>query len=258
MTTGQATVPLAAHGRGQDFPPVHPADRFYFPLLLAWIWAGLLFGFIPPITKHFADAKPPYLLIVDLHSMIFVGWMVLLTVQVSLVRGRKLALHRSLGRIGFYLAPTLVLVGLVTSVMVNRSHFGTPRWDPQFLSVQLADLINFALMVTFALRMRTDGASHKRLMLLAATALSNAGFGRWWGPALGQWLGEGYLAELAGDYAGDFVILAIMVIYDLATRGRLNGAFVRGAGVLIGIELLAPFLYLNAGWIAFSDALQRP
>ena len=47
-------------------------------------------------------------------------------------------------------------------------------------------------------------------MLLGTIAICNAGFGRWWGPALSHWIGEGYFgAELVVDYPGDFVWLRL-------------------------------------------------
>jgi hypothetical protein len=168
----------AASPDGGGFAAQHRADAVFFPCLVAFIWAGLLFGFVPQIYQHIVQQKPPYLWIVHVHAVVFVGWMLLLTAQMILVRSRNLALHRRMGRIAFYWGPALFVVGIVTAVMVDQSRFGTPRWDPQFLSVQLFDMIGFAILLAFAIRMRSDGAIHKRLMLLSITAISDAGFSR--------------------------------------------------------------------------------
>jgi hypothetical protein len=142
--------------------------------------------------------------------------------------------------------------------MVDRSSFGTRRWNPQFLSVQLGDLVLFAILTAFALALRREGSTHKRLMLLGTVALSNAGFARWWGPAIAHWLGAGYLSELAQDYAGDFLIIALMLLYDTVTRGRPNAMLLRGATLVVLGEMLIVYLYFEPGWIALTDRLLQP
>jgi len=80
------------------FAPWHAADAIFFPALLAFLWLGILAGFVPEIVDHIVKRKPPYLWIVHVHAVFFVGWLVLLTMQMSLVRARNLGLHRHLGR----------------------------------------------------------------------------------------------------------------------------------------------------------------
>ena len=259
MSAGDATrLDVRPQGRA-PFAPKHRADAVFFPLLLAFLWAGLLFGFIPRVVEHFAQHKPPYLPIVHVHGAVFGGWMLLLTAQLTLVRRGDVARHRRLGQIAFGWAPAHAVVGLVTAVLIDRSRFGTPRWDPQFFSVQLADLLNFGLVTATALMLRRDGTAHKRLMLLGTIAICNAGFARWWGLALSHWVGEGYFgAELVEDYLGDFICIAAVLAYDTTTRGRPHPVFVRAAALVVGIELLAVYLYFAPGWIAFADRLLRP
>jgi uncharacterized membrane protein YozB (DUF420 family) len=243
--------------RREIFPPVHRADALFVPAVVAYIWAGLLFGFVPRLATHIAQHKV-YSTIAIVHSIVFSAWMALLTTQLVLVRSGNVTLHRRLGHAGVLLAPVLVIVGLMVSVHLHHVRFGTPRWDPQFLSIQLADLVNFSVLVGFALALRGDGASHRRLMLLAVTALSNAGFSRWWSASLGHLLGEGFVSELAQDYLGDFTIVAAMLAYDLLTRGRVNRSLAWGASLLVGVEVLAVALYSTPAWIAFSSWLLRP
>jgi hypothetical protein len=169
----------------------------FFPAVLAILWIGILAGFVPRIVAQFVEHKPPYLAIVHVHAAVFVGWLLLLTVQVGLVRSHNLALHRHLGRLGAAWLPLMLILGLVAAVIVARSKYGTSHWKPQFFAIQLADLTLFAILTVSALLLRRDGASHKRLMLLGTVALSNAGFSRWWGPALAEWLGQGYLSQSA-------------------------------------------------------------
>ena len=184
--------------------------------------------------------------------------MILFTAQIALVRGSNLALHRRLGKLAYFLAPVMIIAGSDTQFMVSRSRFGTARWDPPFLAVPLADLLNFGLLLAFAIRMRRNGSAHKRLMLLATSAIANVGFSRWWGPALKQWLGSGFMSEMAQDYLGSFVIIVALIAYDIAIRGRPTRPVVIGGALLLGVEALAIFLYLNPWWSHMTDTLLHP
>ena len=202
MKVAQAFVAQSGRGQRGGLLSEPKADAVFFPALLAFLWAGLLFGFVPRIYQHIVQHRPPYLWIVHVHAVAFFGWMLLLTAQIGLVRSRNIARHRRLGRLASYWGLATIVAGLATQFLVSQARFGTPRWDPPFLAIPLADLANFGILLAFAIRMRGDGATHKRLMVLATSAISNVGFARWWGGALAQLLGEGYWSEMAQDYSG--------------------------------------------------------
>ena len=61
-------------------------DRNFFLLYVVLIWIGIAMGFGTEIVKHIRNHAPPYALIVHFHAAAFVGWLVLLTVQVLLIR----------------------------------------------------------------------------------------------------------------------------------------------------------------------------
>jgi uncharacterized membrane protein YozB (DUF420 family) len=240
------------------FAPWHAADAIFFPALLAFLWLGILAGFVPEIVDHIARQKPPYLWIVHVHAVFFAGWLVLLTIQMGLVRARNLGLHRRMGRMGFYLLPIMLVLGFVTSVMVDRLSLAHPGSHPQFLSIQLSDLVSFGILVPSALYLRGDSASHKRLMILATTSIANAGFIRWWGPHLSHWLGDGYFSFLSRNFSSDFLIIGTMIVYDIVTRGRPNRALLFGGSLVVGIETLAVFLYFDSGWTSLAVRIIRP
>lgn len=248
----------ADFGVGGRFAPHHRADRWWFPLLLALLWFGLLRGFVPDMLRHAAEHTRSYLPIVHVHALLFVGWMLLLTTQMTLIRRHQVARHRQLGQLGVVWAPLMVLVGGITSFLVDRSLFGTKEYDPAFLSVQIADLLNFSVLVACALTLRADAATHKRLMMLGAVALANAGFARWMGGFMIKTFGSGFIGNYAAVFTVDALILAAFISYDTATRGRPHKALLWGGGLLIGVELLASWLYVLPGWVALSDHLVRP
>src|SRR5690242_6603851 len=156
------------------------SDRSFFLLYVVLIWAGILFGFVPEMIQHVREHRP-FPLIVHLHAVAFVGWLVLLTAQVLLIRFARHDIHRRLGLFGAGLAAVMIVLGPATAFYMQRVHFGTAESDPPFLAVQLTDILAFAGLVAAGIALRGTPAAHKRLMLLATLYISDAGFARAFG-----------------------------------------------------------------------------
>src|SRR2546430_886324 len=71
------------------FAPSHPWDRNFFLAYVALLWCGILGGFVPEMVQHIAQRKPPFPLIIHVHGIVFLGWLVLLTAQVVLIRRQQ-------------------------------------------------------------------------------------------------------------------------------------------------------------------------
>ena len=102
------------------FAPQHPADRNFFLLLLALTWLGIVSGFGLDVIDHVRTETRAYPLIVHVHAANFVGWLVLLTTQILLIRNRRAALHRRLGMAAAWMIPVIVVVALATAWTVQR------------------------------------------------------------------------------------------------------------------------------------------
>ncbi len=228
-----------------QFAPYHKWDRNFFLLLVVLIWFGILNGFVPEIVSAVEKHKP-FPLIVHVHAVAFVGWLVLLTVQVLLIRRGRHEIHRKLGAWGAALAGIMVVLGPATAIYMQRYHFGTSDSDPAFLAVQLTDILAFAGLVLFAIALRRESAAHKRLILLATLYISDAGFARFLGDGVHGLLGDGFFPFMAGAYlANDLLVLALGA-YDLITRRRLHPAYVAGAVWTLCMQFTATFLYRSA------------
>ncbi|MGA7540076.1 MAG: hypothetical protein WBW93_15075 [Steroidobacteraceae bacterium] len=158
-------------------------DRNFFLLMVVLIWLGILMGFVPEIIGRI-HAHKPFPAVVYFHGAVFVSWLSLLTAQVLLIRFRRADLHRELGMAGTALYGAMLVLGLVTSIVVDYHAFATPRSDPLFFSIQLADMLAFAALGGAAIALRKSSDAHKRLMLLATIFIADAGFSRWWAPGL--------------------------------------------------------------------------
>ena len=159
-------------------------------------------GFGPEIVKHVQTHAKPFPLIVHFHAAAFVGWLVLFTVQVLLIRTKRGALHRKLGFAMLGVAAVMMVLGPATALIADHGKIGTPDADPAFLAVQFTDIVAFVGLLGAAVLLRDRAAAHKRLTLLATIYITDAGFGRWLGDAVHRGLGDSAISFWASLYLG--------------------------------------------------------
>ena len=241
---------IVAPGAPRPFPPFRKWDRDFFLVWLLLIWVGIVMGFGSDMINHFQSHEAPYPLIVHFHAVAFVGFLVLLTTQLLLIRRNRHDLHRKLGIAGFALACVMLVLGPATAIVVQRAAFGTPDSDPSFLSIQLIGILDFFVLIAAAALNRNNPSAHKRLILLAILAISDAGFSRWLGGDIHAWFGGGhsFWISFAGLFmATDFLALGIGA-YDLITRGRLHPAYIAGTIWMFGCQATEVILYHSPAW----------
>lgn len=229
-------------------------DSNFFLFMVALLWLGILMGFVPDIIRH-NKAHEVFPAVVHFHAFLFVSWLSLLTAQVLLIRSRRVDLHRELGMAGTALYGAMVVLGVATAVVVDSRSFGTPEYDPSFLSIQLADMLAFAMLGGLAIAWRKSSDAHKRLIILATICIADAGFSRWLAPHMEKFVGNGYWGNWLEGYLSNFVLIALLGAYDLFTRGRLYGAYVFGAVWGLGLEFIAIWLYVSPWWKPLATML---
>jgi uncharacterized membrane protein YozB (DUF420 family) len=254
MSSTEVIAPPQGARVSPRFTDLRRLDRNFFLLMVALLWLGILMGFVPDIIRH-NKAHEVYPAIVHLHAVAFVSWLSLLTAQILLIRSRRVDLHRELGMAGTALYGAMLVLGVVTSVVVDYQSFGTPQYDPSFLSIQLAAMAAFAVLGGLAIAWRKSADAHKRLMILATVCIANAGFSRWLAPHLEKFVGNGYWGNWLELYLSDFLLIALLGAYDLFTRGRLYGAYVFGAVWGLGLEFIAIWLYVSPWWKPVATTL---
>jgi hypothetical protein len=229
--------------------PFHANDRNFFLLILAIIWAVLIAGFVPDVIGRYTGKHVPYAIVVHVHAVAYVGWMALLTTQMSLIRARRVELHKRLGLVAVGLIPLMVVLGIWVALVMEHRELNTPDGgDGRFLIVQLIGALNFAVIASAGMLLRRDLVAHKRLMLLATIFISDAGFSRWLGFSLLTLLGSSDIAFFISMYFSDVALVAALLIYDLATRKRLHPAIATAAAFGLFTEALAAFLYNLPAW----------
>jgi hypothetical protein len=228
------------------------ADRNAFLFFTALVWAGVVSGFGTDSFEHIAKHGLDYPLIVHCHAIVFVGYLVLFTVQAALIRNGRPDLHRRLGQAGAALAAVMVVLGPATAFHVDAARFAATGRTPEFLSVQLLDIVAFAGLTGAGLLLRANAAAHKRLMLLGLIYISDAGFARFLNPFVAAPLGATPWADFAGIYFCSDVLMLGFGAYDLVTRGRLHPAYVAGVAWALALQATAITLLNNAGWKALT------
>jgi hypothetical protein len=239
----------------RTFAARHRGDRLFLVASLLFIWTAILMGFGPGALKQLGGEGEPKPFHLHLHAVAFFGWLVLLTVQFSLVQARQVRLHRLLGIGGIGLAVVMVVVGLVTATesIPGRIARGS---NPGFLVVPVMDILLFALLVTAAMLKRKDRAAHSRLILLATLQLTGAGFGRWLGSTLGPMFAHlGVIGGWIAFYGLLMAGVAAMGLYDLATRGRVHRIYLPAVACMLAGQAVVMLLIKNEAWVALVTRL---
>jgi uncharacterized membrane protein YozB (DUF420 family) len=204
------------------------------------------------VIAHVQKGTRTYSLIVHVHALIFVGWLVLLTAQVLLIRSQRVDLHRRMGLAAAWLIPVMVIIALATAWTVQQQNERLGIHHSQFISINLTDMLGFATLAGMGIMLRRDSSAHKRLMLLSTLYLSTAGFARLWILTLGQGGTDSFWGFFLAYNLGGDILIAMVGAYDLVTRGRLHPAYMLGGGWVLANELAAAWLYFNPAWKTLS------
>ena len=243
---------------GPGFKPRHAWDRWFFPVLIAVFWLGIVMGFGGDMMHRAQLGQLSFPLIIHVHAVAYVGWMVLLTTQLTLIRRGKTALHRRLGLASLGLVAVMLILGPMAAFTTQVARFGQPGSDPAFLAIQLGGLVSFTGLIVAAILNRANSPLHKRLVLLATLTLVDAGFARWvgpiWGPVLGPALHSPFWTSYLIYYGVTAGLMLVIGLYDLVTRGRLLPGYLMGLAWAYGWHFAIVTAYLNPTWIAFTKA----
>jgi hypothetical protein len=186
------------------------SDRRIYVVWIGVAWAAILAGFGLDFARYRGETPPPFIL--HVHAAVYVFWLGLVTLQILWVEIGNLRRHKQLG------------------------------WLTVAVSVLMVPLGPAAAVVD-----QVRQAAHKRLMLLSAVAISDAGFARFWLIAIkieipglfGWWLQ--YLW-------GIFLILVAMGGWDLWRRRLIHPAVLFGAALLWAGEIITTLLNFSPTW----------
>jgi hypothetical protein len=173
-------------------------------------------------------AKLPNVL-VHIHGALFVSWIFFLVIQTSLVAIGRVEWHMTLGIFGVILLPLMVVFAALTLLdSIRRNGTGVP---PELLLVgDLEELALFAVLTSWALLVRYNAASHKRLMIIGTCAML--------GPVIDRWP---IPHTPLGAVCVQLALPLLVVAYDLWSRRRVDrSTAIAYAMTVVGLLMVFP------------------
>jgi hypothetical protein len=232
---------LAQRGAGAE------GTRFY--TIMAFVMALVI---VAGFSLNLAMGRSSFALpaAFHVHGMIFMGWLGLYLAQAVTIASGNRALHRQLGKLAYVFIPAMVAAGAMIIVVSIRGT-GGPFFFAQneFFISNLAGLLVFGGLAWWALRVRRHTGWHRRLMLVAMSALT--------GPGLGRLLPMPLLIPYAWPIAvaASFVFGAVAMLVDWRTNGRVHPAYWWGMGINVGGFLASMALAYSPIGYAITEAV---
>ena len=221
-------------------------DHLFFSAMALSMLATVFVGFAHSYYLAGIFGAPLPSLTIHLHGAAFSCWILLLVTQTSLVAAGRVNIHRRLGIAGFLLACLMVILGVLAATDSLGRGTGPSGLDAKFFYViPMTDMLIFGTLVFFAFRARSNPAAHKRLILVATTALLIAAIARWPFAVVHR---KPIMAALTS-----YIFLAILVAYDLWSTRKVHRATLWAGAFLIFVQQIRIPFGKTAAWHAFAD-----
>jgi hypothetical protein len=222
--------------------------RFYQSMIIA-ILGVVISGFARSffLRPLFPGVHAPHELYFYLHGVLFTGWLALFFAQVTLVSSGNTALHRRLGLVGFVLIPAMTVVGTVGSLIAAKRPGGfvdIPTPPLEFLTVPLFSILVFAILAGTAIARRSDPQTHKRLMILSAAPMLEAGIARW--PF------EPFLSTPPLAFWTSALVVVPLAAWDIYSRRQLHPATLAGGALIVASGPIRDAVSHTTAWLAFA------
>ena len=229
------------------------ADRKIYIGWIAIVWAAIISGFGLDFGRYMTErpVPPP---ILHFHAAVYVVWLVLVSVQIFLVEKGDIRRHKTLGWATAILSAFMVPLGLAAALVDQARQVGAPDYAPQFLSLEFGEMIGFSVFIAAGILWRKNLAAHKRLMILSAVAISDAGFARLWLMGFKATV-PGHFGWWLQFYWGIALMLIAMMAWDWWKRGKVHPAVLAGAALLWTNQFIATQLFFSPSWKAMMVAL---
>lgn len=223
----------------------------YFYFFMSLLIAVVVYGFSHTIDHNLIHATPTRPWILYLHGAVFSGWVVFFILQSTLIRTRKVRLHRTLGWFGVALGVVIPVLGISTAITMARFsilQFHSSSAAP-FLAIQFCDISSFTIPFALAIYWRKKTEFHRRLILIASCALTAAAFGRF----------PHDLLPFKWFYAGVDLLVFLGIVRDLIVTRRVHPVYLYALPALIVAQTFAMHLLLTAPpqWLRISNAILR-
>lgn len=210
-------------------------------------------GFAPRSLAILDGTMPNPPLPVHMHAFVMASWTLLLALQASLSFTGRMDLHRKLGRAALVLAPAVLVVLTLITVVRQQDAAGTDAAQVvnNILFLQVRSILLFPAFVTWALVTRkSDPQTHKRMMLLATLMVVDAAIARM------SWLPfNNFPFSYIAVHVWLLLLIVPALIYDTVKLGRPHRAWIRGLALFLPWVVATEFIWDSAWWTEFGPKL---
>jgi hypothetical protein len=240
---------------------------YWFLLLILLVLAGFY-------SSYFLVFFQPSPLITHVHFTLMTLWIAMLIVQPFLIKYKKVAIHRKLGKVSYLLVPLVLVSGFL---MIRLSYYrvlddlhqkaaaGLNQFNNEQILKQAAAyeaiaffwLLIFALFYSLAVINRRKSAAHARYMVAAALALL--------GPTVDRILIFNFkLEKLPGSIPIEFAafFIADMVLALLLWKDYTDNRPTKTLLTCLLIYLIGQVLYYSVpgtnGWTNLVTFIMKP
>lgn len=250
MATDSVAAPFQAV-RPVRRPVGRTAERIFFGGMAVLLCAVVFIGFSPTYFRAGLWNAPLPSSILYIHGAAFTLWMILYLIQTAFISAGRLAWHRTFGTVAFLLPPIMVVLGVVAALdALARNVTIGPLDSAVSLAIPLLGIACFAIVIFASWRARRKPDSHKRLILLATIALSDAALGRF------PWHRMGF-SPAQGAVAGLGILILLLVAYDLVSLRRIHSSTMWAAPLTFGVGAFAVPIGMTSFWHGFAALLSR-
>ena len=192
---------------------------YFLLLLIPLTFAGFYKTYFEPFPNFGKNID----IYIHIHAVIASLWIAILIVQPFLIVNKKIALHRSVGKLSYVVFPLLIISFIPRIIKTINSG------DIQFLFFPLADGFLLVTFYVLAIYYKKKTTKHMRYMIASALVLMGPTFGRI-GPNL---LGWSELSTQNVEYAIIYTILVILILYDLKNKRKFQPYLIAIVGFVI-------------------------
>lgn len=179
---------------------------YFFLLFIPLIFVGFYKTYIVQFPT-FEKIKHTF---IHIHAAIAVAWVTLIIVQPFLIVNKKMAWHRKLGKLSYFIFPLLIL-SFIPSI-INDLNSDTPKYA--FFPIGDGSLL--ILFYCMAIKHRKKSSLHMRYMIAAAMVLLGPTMGR----ILPNIFGFSEVATQNIQFAIIQSILIALIVFDIRNRKK--------------------------------------
>ena len=193
--------------------------------------------------------------VVHFHVVVLLAWFGMLIAQPLLIRAKRFAAHRMLGRLSYGLVPLVVLsmLGASRNQFVRFAGQVSEHQNIADLFIPLSQTLLFGVLYSLAMVYRQQPGAHMRYIVASSLVFLSPALGRV--PTLWNGVSFSWTSVLISFLVPDLVLLGLL-LHDLKT-GRNLRPYVVSLGLLLASHigwLLLPNLAL---WQTTAKVLLR-